>query len=302
MAGLPSLRQLSYLVTLAETLHFTEAARRSFVTQSTLSGGIMELERMLGGALVERSRQNVRLTPLGEQVVARARLMLADANDLMRLSREMGEPFTGDLHLGIIPTIAPFMLAPLLDAVRQQMPRLTLHLHEVQSQTAIEQLEDSTLDMVLLALPFAVENLHVQAIYDEPLYLVCHSDDTLTQQTYSLDDLPLDRLLLLEEGHCLREHALSACTLGDRASTASGLTASSLPTLMQLVRAQLGFTLLPEMAVTSGFLMANPQLVARPLIQPPTRTLALLTRKSRTQMAEFSRLAQLLQHMVTTVA
>jgi LysR family hydrogen peroxide-inducible transcriptional activator len=302
MAGLPSLRQLSYLVTLAETLHFTEAARRSFVTQSTLSGGIMELERMLGGALVERSRQNVRLTPLGEQVVARARLMLADANDLMRLSREMGEPFTGDLHLGIIPTIAPFMLAPLLDAVRQQMPRLTLHLHEVQSQTAIEQLEDSTLDMVLLALPFAVENLHVQAIHDEPLYLVCHSNDGLAQQTYSLDDLPLDRLLLLEEGHCLREHALSACTLGDRASTASGLTASSLPTLMQLVRAQLGFTLLPEMAVTSGFLMANPQLVARPLIQPPTRTLALLTRKSSTQMAEFSRLAQLLQQIVTTLA
>jgi LysR family hydrogen peroxide-inducible transcriptional activator len=290
------------LVTLAETLHFTEAARRSFVTQSTLSGGIMELERMLGGALVERSRQNVRLTPLGEQVVARARLMLADANDLMRLSREMGEPFTGDLHLGIIPTIAPFMLAPLLDAVRQQMPRLTLHLHEVQSQTAIEQLEDSTLDMVLLALPFAVENLHVQAIHNEPLYLVCHSDDTLAQQTYSLDDLPLDRLLLLEEGHCLREHALSACALGDRASTASGLTASSLPTLMQLVRAQLGFTLLPEMAVTSGFLMANPQLVARPLIQPPTRTLALLTRKSSTQMAEFSRLAQLLQQIVTTAA
>jgi len=214
----------------------------------------------------------------------------------------MGEPFTGDLHLGIIPTIAPFMLAPLLDAVRQQMPRLTLHLHEVQSQTAIEQLEDSTLDMVLLALPFAVENLHVQAIHNEPLYLVCHSDDTLAQQTYSLDDLPLDRLLLLEEGHCLREHALSACALGDRASTASGLTASSLPTLMQLVRAQLGFTLLPEMAVTSGFLMANPQLVARPLIQPPTRTLALLTRKSSTQMAEFSRLAQLLQQIVTTAA
>lgn len=106
MAALPSLRQLSYLVTLSETLHFTEAARRSFVTQSTLSGGIMELERLLGGVLVERDRQNVRLTPLGEQVVARARVLLADAQDLMRLSREMSEPLTGDLHLGIIPTIA----------------------------------------------------------------------------------------------------------------------------------------------------------------------------------------------------
>ena len=127
MAALPSLRQLSYLVTLSETLHFTEAARRSFVTQSTLSGGIMELERLLGGVLVERDRQNVRLTPLGEQVVARARVLLADAQDLMRLSREMSEPLTGDLHLGIIPTIAPFILTQLLDEVHQQLPKIQLH-------------------------------------------------------------------------------------------------------------------------------------------------------------------------------
>src|SRR5690606_23691440 len=117
----PSLRQLSYLVTLSATLHFTEAARRSFVTQSTLSGGIMELERLLGGVLVERDRQNVRLTPLGEEVVRRARFLLADAQDLMRLSREMSEPFTGDLHFGVIPTIAPFVLAPLIRIAQQQM-------------------------------------------------------------------------------------------------------------------------------------------------------------------------------------
>lgn len=125
MAALPSLRQLSYLVTLSETLHFTEAARRSFVTQSTLSGGIMELERLLGGVLVERDRQNVRLTPLGEQVVARARVLLADAQDLMRLSREMSEPLTGDLHLGIIPTIAPFILTQLLEEVHKQLPKFS---------------------------------------------------------------------------------------------------------------------------------------------------------------------------------
>lgn len=137
MAALPSLRQLSYLVTLSETLHFTEAARRSFVTQSTLSGGIMELERLLGGVLVERDRQNVRLTPLGEQVVARARVLLADAQDLMRLSREMSEPLTGDLHLGIIPTIAPFILTPLLEEVHKQLPKIQLHLHEAQSEKIV---------------------------------------------------------------------------------------------------------------------------------------------------------------------
>ncbi len=149
MAALPSLRQLSYLVTLSETLHFTEAARRSFVTQSTLSGGIMELERLLGGVLVERDRQNVRLTPLGEQVVARARVLLADAQDLMRLSREMSEPLTGDLHLGIIPTIAPFILTQLLEEVHKQLPKIQLHLHEAQSEKIVERLEHGNLDMVV---------------------------------------------------------------------------------------------------------------------------------------------------------
>ena len=149
MAALPSLRQLSYLVTLSETLHFTEAARRSFVTQSTLSGGIMELERLLGGVLVERDRQNVRLTPLGEQVVARARVLLADAQDLMRLSREMSEPLTGDLHLGVIPTIAPFILSQLLDEVHKHLPKIQLHLHEAQSEKIVEKLEHGNLDMAV---------------------------------------------------------------------------------------------------------------------------------------------------------
>lgn len=159
MAALPSLRQLSYLVTLSETLHFTEAARRSFVTQSTLSGGIMELERLLGGVLVERDRQNVRLTPLGEQVVARARVLLADAQDLMRLSREMSEPLTGDLHLGVIPTIAPFILTRLLDEVHQQLPKIQLHLHEAQSEKIVERLEHGNLDMIVLALPFDTQEV-----------------------------------------------------------------------------------------------------------------------------------------------
>ena len=177
MAALPSLRQLSYLVTLSETLHFTEAARRSFVTQSTLSGGIMELERLLGGVLVERDRQNVRLTPLGEQVVARARVLLADAQDLMRLSREMSEPLTGDLHLGIIPTIAPFILTRLLDEVHQQLPKIQLHLHEAQSEKIVEKLEHGNLDMIVLALPFDTRGLKVAEITKENLFVVYNKND-----------------------------------------------------------------------------------------------------------------------------
>lgn len=295
MSALPSLRQLSYLVTLAETLHFTEAAKRSFVTQSTLSGGIIELERVLGGALVERSRQTVRLTPLGAEVVERARLILADAGDLLKLSREMGEPLTGDLHLGVIPTIAPFVLSKLLDTVRKQYPKLNLRIHEAQSQTLVQNLENGDLDIVLLALPFLTENLQVVALQTEPLLLVCHKDDPLAKKTnQQVSQLPLEHLLLLEEGHCLREHALSVCSLGDRANLGD-LEATSLPTLVEMVSAQLGFTLMPKMVVDSGFLQGYPNLVCQPLVEPPMRTLALLARKSTTQQAELMALAEVVK-------
>lgn len=295
MSALPSLRQLSYLVTLAETLHFTEAAKRSFVTQSTLSGGIIELERVLGGALVERSRQTVRLTPLGAEVVERARLILADAGDLLKLSRDMGEPLTGDLHFGIIPTIAPFVLSKILAAVRKQYPKLNLCIHEAQSQTLVLNLENGSLDVVLLALPFLTENLQVMPLQTEPLLLICHKNDPLAKASnQQINQLPLDQLLLLEEGHCLREHSLSVCSLGDRANLGN-IEATSLPTLLEMVSAQLGFTLMPKMAVDSGFLNGYPTLVCQPLIEPPTRRLALLARKSSTQQTELMALAEMIK-------
>ena len=286
MAALPSLRQLSYLVTLSETLNFTEAARRSFVTQSTLSGGIMELERLLGGVLVERDRQNVRLTPLGEQVVARARVLLADAQDLMRLSREMSEPLTGDLHLGIIPTIAPFILTPLLEEVHKQLPKIQLHLHEAQSEKIVERLEHGNLDMVLLALPFDTRGLKVSEVAKEDLYLVCNKHDQHSLNAQSLDDLDLSRLMLLEEGHCLRDHALSACPIGERKND-NRLKASSLPTLIEMVSSNLGFTLLPAIAIETHMLKGNDELVIKPLQDAPSRTLALITRKSTPLQSEF---------------
>lgn len=294
MAALPSLRQLSYLVTLSETLHFTEAARRSFVTQSTLSGGIMELERLLGGVLVERDRQNVRLTPLGEQVVARARVLLADAQDLMRLSREMSEPLTGDLHLGIIPTIAPFILSQLLDEVHKQLPKIQLHLHEAQSEKIIEKLEHGNLDMIVLALPFDTRGLKVAEIAKENLYLVCNKTDHNPNTATSLDDLDLSRLVLLEEGHCLRNHTLSACPIGERKND-HRLKASSLPTLVEMVSSNLGFTLLPEIAIHTNMIKANPDLVVKSIDAAPSRTLALLTRKSTPLQSEFDVLLQILQ-------
>ncbi len=294
MAALPSLRQLSYLVTLSETLHFTEAARRSFVTQSTLSGGIMELERLLGGVLVERDRQNVRLTPLGEQVVARARVLLADAQDLMRLSREMSEPLTGDLHLGVIPTIAPFILAQLLDEVHKQLPKIQLHFHDAQSEKIVEKLEYGNLDMVVLALPFDTCSLKVSEITRENLCLVYHKSDQNAANAKTLDQLDLSRLMLLEEGHCLRDHALSACPIGERKND-HRLKASSLPTLVEMISANLGFTLLPEIAIHTNMVKANPDLIVKSIDAAPSRTLALVTRKSTPLQSEFDVLLQILQ-------
>ena len=296
MAALPSLRQLSYLVTLSETLHFTEAARRSFVTQSTLSGGIMELERLLGGVLVERDRQNVRLTPLGEQVVARARVLLADAQDLMRLSREMSEPLTGDLHLGIIPTIAPFVLTPLLEAVQKELPRIKLHLHEAQSEKIMERLEHGSLDMVFLALPFDTNGLKVKEIATEKLYVVGNSQDKVTTNATALEDLDLSRLVLLEEGHCLRDHALSVCPINERKNDAR-LKASSLPTLMEMVNANLGYTMLPEIALQNASVRSHDTLSIHSIKNAPERTLALVTRKSTPLQTEFDILHQILSNI-----
>lgn len=300
MAALPSLRQLSYLVTLSETLHFTEAARRSFVTQSTLSGGIMELERLLGGVLVERDRQNVRLTPLGEEVVARARVLLADAQDLMRLSREMSEPLTGDLHLGIIPTIAPFILTPLLEAVQQHLPKIKLYLHEIQSEQAIEQLEHGRLDMVLLALPFDTRNLRISEIQKEQLVVVAHKQDAQASHAKNISDLDLNRLVLLEEGHCLREHALSVCPVNDRKND-QRLKASSLPTLIEMVSSGLGYTLLPEISLKNDFIHTHPNVTTYKLDDAPNRTIALITRKSTPLHNEFEVITKILQEIVQTI-
>ncbi|MEX3013734.1 LysR family transcriptional regulator OxyR [Acinetobacter baumannii] len=299
MAALPSLRQLSYLVTLSETLHFTEAARRSFVTQSTLSGGIMELERLLGGVLVERDRQNVRLTPLGEQVVARARVLLADAQDLMRLSREMSEPLTGDLHLGVIPTIAPFILTRLLDEVHQQLPKIQLHLHEAQSEKIVERLEHGNLDMIVLALPFDTRSLKVAEI-SKKIYILFVVSKIQMHFKQILLMISIYHVLFCLKKYCLRDHVLSACPIGERKND-NRLKASSLPTLVEMVSSDLGFTLLPEIAIENSMIKFNDQITAKPIEDAPSRTLALVTRKSTPLQSEFDVLLQIMQKITTNL-
>jgi LysR family transcriptional regulator, hydrogen peroxide-inducible genes activator len=288
--ALPSLRQLRYLVTLAEKLNFRAAAEACFVTQSTLSAGIKELENGLGVQLVERDKRTVRLTRAGEQVVERARRLLAEAVDLVEGVRAGRAPLTGELRVGAIPTIAPFLLPRALPALRKRFPKLRLYLREDQTARLLEQLQGGELDAALIALPYETAELQVRALFEDEFHLVARRDHPLA----SLARVPMQRLdlsevILLEEGHCLREHAIEAC--GKAKGRRSGIEATSLPTLLQMVEGRLGVTLLPETALQADIL-AGTRLVSRPFAgRVPARIVALASRPSGGRGAELDLLA-----------
>lgn len=295
MASLPSLRQLGYLVALAQHLNFTRAAAACFVTQSTLSAGLKELEATLGATLVERDRQSVLMTPLGLEVTARARRLLAAAEDLVQLAAASAEPMTGALRLGAIPTLAPFLLPRILPGLRAKYPRLQLLLREDISASLLQRLADGQLDFVLLALPFDTGDMQVRPLFDDEFWLVGREDDPALKARRATVSAPLsERLVLLEEGHCLREHTLAACPRGDT-SRRSGVEATSLLTLVQMVESGIGLALVPEIALNSGLLKGT-KLVARPLTPPvPKRSIALLARRSSARQAEFTALGDFIE-------
>jgi LysR family hydrogen peroxide-inducible transcriptional activator len=292
MRPLPSLRQLRYLVVLSETRHFTRAAEACFVTQSTLSAGLKELENQLGAQLVERDRQFVHMTPVGSTVAERARVLLAEAEDLVDLAAKGAQPMSGTLRLGAIPTIAPFLLPSLLPIVREHHPDLRLALREDLSANLVQRLSDGELDFAILALPYESEGLLVEPLFDDELWLVAPGGDpALKTREVVLDQGLTDRLLFLEEGHCLRDHTLQACK-PSRLLAAEGIEATSLLTLVQMVESGLGVALVPQIAVQAG-LLTSTRLDSRPLVAPgPKRTVALLARRSTARLVEFHALAQ----------
>ncbi len=297
MATLNSLRQLQYLVALSEKLNFTRAAEACFVTQSTLSAGLKELEDALGARLVERDRQTVLMTPLGLEVAKRARTILAAAQDLVEVAAGSQAPMTGLLRLGVIPTIAPFLLPPTLRALRERYPDLRLALREDLTANLLARLEEGQLDMALIALPVDTANLRVEPLFDDELWFVGRKGDPqLKAKAVHVTPLLTERLLLLEEGHCLRDHSLHACGASTHRST-EGVEATSLLTLVQMVDSGLGVALVPEMAVKSG-LIESLNLVARPMVKPsPKRTIALVTRRSTTRLAELKALGEVIHRV-----
>ncbi|TSA18598.1 MAG: hydrogen peroxide-inducible genes activator [Betaproteobacteria bacterium] len=295
MGDLPSLRQLSYLIALAEHLNFTRAAASCFVTQSTLSAGLKELEATLGASLVERDRQSVLMTPLGHEVVGRARHLLALANDLAALAAAAAEPMSGTLRLGAIPTIAPFLFPRVLPGLRTRYPKLKLLLREDVSANLLQRLAKGQLDFALLALPYDAGDMLVRELFDDEFWLVGREDDAELRAKHATVTAPVaEKLVLLEEGHCLRQHTLAACAR-DELSNASGVEATSLLTLVQMVESGIGLALVPELALTGGLLKGT-RLVARPLIPPaPKRCIALLARRSSARQSEWAALGDFIE-------
>ena len=288
---LPSLKQLQYLAALQDHGHFGRAAESCFVTQSTLSAGIRELETLIGITLVERTRRVVRFTPLGHRIADKARRVLREADELSDMARAAGQPLSGEMRMSVIPTIAPFMLPRILPRLRRDYPDLKLFLREEPSGAACDGLNHGRTDCVLLALPFACGDVAAQALFDDRLFVAGQAgemgDTTLAMPAADIDET---RLLLLEDGHCLKDHALSACARPEMRSEATML-GTSLHTIVQMVDNGLGVTMLPEMALRAGIL-DHTSLVARPLdAANPVRKIALVWRRGSPREKDFQLLA-----------
>lgn len=298
---LPSLRQLQYLLALHEHGHFGRAAQTTNVTQSTLSAGLIELEALLGVTLVERSRRVVRFTPLGEDVAAKAGALLRAAEDLTVMTRAAGQPLAGELRMGVIPTIAPFLLPRVLPGLRRDWPDLKLFLREETTPLACDSLQRGRLDCVLLALPYACGAIDSIAIAQDRLHVAVPAAQAARGASIAAVDIDPAQLLLMEDGHCLQDHALAACARPELRGQATML-GTSLHTLVQMVDNGLGVTLLPQMALDAGILNGT-KVVALPLAaREASRTIALAWRQESPRGPEFRLLAEALKAAIRPAA
>ncbi|MES9958403.1 MAG: LysR substrate-binding domain-containing protein [Sedimenticola sp.] len=252
--NLPTLRQLKYLVAVVELRHFGQAAEHCFVTQSTLSAGIQELENLLGATLIERSKRKVLPTPLGIEIAGKAQQLLDLATEMTEMADSQGKPLSGTLRLGVIPTIGPYLLPKVLPGIRSGFPDLELQLVEDQSGRLLERLGRGTLDTAILAFPYPIGEMERSIFWEEKFLVALPSDHSLARRKrLATGELPREELLLLEEGHCMTDHALAACHLEGLKSNAA-FQGTSLYTLLQMVAGGQGITFLPEMATRSELL------------------------------------------------
>ncbi len=291
MKPLPSLKQLQYLSALAQTRHFGKAAELCHITPSTLSAGIRELETLLGLPLAERTKRRVRMTAAGLEIAARAQVLLRDAEDIVALSASQRAPLTGELWLGLIPTISPFFLPRVLPQLRRTHPELRLYLREEQTTRLLRHLDDGEIDLALIALPYDIGTLSQQVLFGDGFCFACARNHPLAERsaitTAEIADQPL---MLLEEGHCLHQHALEICQRPG-APLRRQFEATSLFTMVQMVAAGLGVTLLPQLAIDGGVTRGT-DICLIPLATPAARQIGLVWRPSSPRTAEFQLLAE----------
>jgi LysR family hydrogen peroxide-inducible transcriptional activator len=297
---LPTIKQLQYLVALRQHGHFGKSADASFVTQSTLSAGLRELETQLGVTLVERTRRVVRFTPLGRKVADKAVRVLRECEELADIARAEGQPLHGELRMGVIPTIAPFLLPAMLPRLRAQWPNLKLYLREETSQAACDALHRGQLDCVLLALPYGCGEVDKAMLFDDRLFVAFPRGEAPTQASVEAGAIDETRLLMLEDGHCLKDHALSACNRPELRAGAA-MMGTSLHTLVQMVDNGLGLTFVPAMAIEAGILVGT-NVDIRPLQSDHGfREIALIWRRSSPREEEFQLLADTLRQIAHEV-
>ena len=296
MKRLPTMKQLQYLVALADTQHFGRAAQRCYITQSTLSAGIRDLESVLGIAVAERSNRHVLITRVGLQLAERARALLRDAEEVMEMARAGRSPMTGEMRLGVIPTIGPFLLPRVLPVLRDRFPDLTIYLREEQTAPLLARLEEGELDIALIALPYETEDLSIDLILKDEFLFACHRTHALAcADEVSLEALAGEQLMLLAEGHCLRGHTLDACGVGDTKARAQ-FEASSLHTLVQMVAAGIGVTLIPRLAIDARVIQGTGISLSR-LAVPASRDIGLAWRPTSLRTDDFRLLAQTLREL-----
>ena len=294
--NLPTVKQLRYFVALEHLEHFGKAAEACFVSQSAFSTAIRELETVLQVQLVDRTNKNVTVTHVGRQIAAEARRCLRDLENLVEIARSNQAPLTGDLRVGIIPTIAPFLLPKIVPELRQQFPRLRIYLTEDITQRIYDKLMNGELDLIILALPYALRSVEVLPLFKDEFYLACREDTQHTRpKRYIFDELNHESILLLEDGHCLRDHALSACHLQD-VNKISRFTASSILTLVQMVDSDLGISYLPQM-VKNSTLLSGTQVKLWELPEKSYREIGFAWRRGSAREAEFRKLGQFIQSL-----
>ena len=289
----PTIKQLRYFVALCDHGHFGRAAEASFVSQSAFSTAIQDFETLLGTRLVDRTNRQVTITASGQEVATQARLCLRDIEDLMQVAGQRQKPLCGPLRLGVIPTIAPFLLPRVLPKLRRAFPELKLYLTEDRTQRIHEKLLEGELDVLLLALPYELRGVDEMPLFKDRFLLACREGtERVAPESYRFNRLDAGSILLLEDGHCLREHALAACRLRDTEKV-SRFAASSLLTLVEMVDADLGITFLPEMAEKSA-LLRNTRVRLYPMREESSRTIGLAWRKGSGRAEEFRLLGEFL--------